>query len=272
MIAQHGLKSTLIDQGYFLPCICIPTNSITVELPGAHVSPVTHAALVAIDWLNEDTARLIFEGDFPDEARPGQFFNIVRTSDGLIRSYSSAQVGMGSLEIHVRRLPDGKMSSWLCNEISPGMVCRIAGPYGTCYYAGGDVEQPILMVGTGTGLAPLWGIANEALAKGHRGRIRLYHGSYRSTGLYFVSELKRLAAQYSNFEYLPCVDYADEGQNNDIRIQRSNLAAADDISDLTGYRVFLCGHPEMVKSARRRSYLAGASLNEIFADPFVISP
>ncbi len=271
--AQQGLRSTLVDQGYFLSCVCIPADTIAVEMPGTQANPVTHVSLVAKDWLNEDTARLMFEGDFPDEAKSGQFFNIERPSDGLIRSYSSAQIGMGSLEIHVRRLPGGKMSSWLCDEISPGVPCRITGPYGACYYAGCDADQPILMIGTGTGLAPLLGIANDALAKGHRGTIRLYHGSYRTSGLYLVSELKLLAKQYSNFEYLPCVDFGEHGTDKgEFRIKRADLAAAEDLADLTGYRVFLCGHPEMVKSAKRRSYLAGASLKDIFADPFVISP
>ena len=41
--------------------------------------------------------------------------------------------------------------------------------------------------------------------------------------------------------------------------------------DLTGWRVFLCGHPGMVKTSKKLSYLAGASMADIYSDPFEIS-
>jgi NAD(P)H-flavin reductase len=44
--------------------------------------------------------------------------------------------------------------------------------------------------------------------------------------------------------------------------------ALNENPDLSGWRVFLCGHPEMVKSAQQKTFFAGASMRDIFADPF----
>jgi len=46
-----------------------------------------------------------------------------------------------------------------------------------------------------------------------------------------------------------------------------DVALADN-PDLSGWRVFLCGNPDMVNAARQQTFFAGASMREIYADPF----
>jgi NAD(P)H-flavin reductase len=48
-------------------------------------------------------------------------------------------------------------------------------------------------------------------------------------------------------------------------------AALADFAQLSGWRVFLCGREDMVKAMQKKSFLAGASMQDIFADPFVDS-
>jgi len=45
--------------------------------------------------------------------------------------------------------------------------------------------------------------------------------------------------------------------------------ALGDHPDLTGWRVYLCGNPQMVNAAQVGTFLAGAASSEIFADPFL---
>jgi len=40
------------------------------------------------------------------------------------------------------------------------------------------------------------------------------------------------------------------------------------LPNLKGWRVFLCGVPEMVKGMQRSTFMAGASMHDIYADPF----
>ena len=43
-----------------------------------------------------------------------------------------------------------------------------------------------------------------------------------------------------------------------------------DIGKFDGWRVFLCGNPQLVTSLRKKSFLAGASMKEIHSDAFVM--
>jgi NAD(P)H-flavin reductase len=56
-----------------------------------------------------------------------------------------------------------------------------------------------------------------------------------------------------------------------MREGRAEAQALCDHPQLKGWRVYLCGHPGMVQTAKRKAYLAGASLTDIYADPFVLS-
>jgi NAD(P)H-flavin reductase len=161
------------------------------------------------------------------------------------------------------------MSAWIHESLGVGDTIDVSGPYGNCFYLPDSPTQGLLLIGTGAGLAPLWGIVSDALAQGHTGPIRLYHGSWKPEGLYLVDALQRLAAAHPNFTYVPCVD-ADALP--DYRVGRADQVAHTDLPELKGWRVYLCGHPDMVKSARKRAFLAGASMQEIYADPFVLSP
>jgi len=49
---------------------------------------------------------------------------------------------------------------------------------------------------------------------------------------------------------------------------RAESVAFSDLAELPGWRVFLCGYPPMVHSAKRHAYLAGAALDDILTDPF----
>ena len=273
--SQESLRLPQREQGLFLACVCKVGSGEVLEaaLPGAAIRPASRALLVAREALNSDIYRLVWEAEMPAPCRPGQFVNLTRDTDGLTRSYSVASVCFNTLELHVRHLTGGAMSGWLTRELPLGGTCTLQGPNGSCCYTPGNPEQPLIMVGTGSGLAPLYGIARSALDAEHRGPITLYHGSYRSEGLYLTEELQRLSAAHNNFRYVPCADVA-QGDTGIQGLQqgRVDLIAAAENPKPAGSKVYLCGHPDMVKSARKKLFLAGVNMADIFADPFVLSP
>jgi len=268
--AQNGLKPTLRAQGYFLACVCRPQEGMEVVLAGEDVAQRTPAVVVGKERLNADILRLTLRCARPFEYQAGQFAHLYR-NDGLSRSYSLAGLPRpdGLVEFHVRRLPGGAMSAWIHETLEVGDTIDVAGSYGNCFYMPDAPTQGMLLIGTGSGLAPLWGIVSDALKQGHTGPIRLYHGSWKPEGLYLGDALRHLAAEHPNFTYVPCVD---KDATEDHREGRADLLAHADLPDLKGWRVYLCGHPDMVKSARKRAFLAGASIQEIYADPFVLTP
>lgn len=163
------------------------------------------------------------------------------------------------------------MSTWLCREISDGQPVQLRGPYGECKYREGKRDQSLLLIATGSGLAPVYGIAKDALAAGHIGPIHLYHGSSDTHGLYLGQELGELASEYENFHYHPCCDVVPKSASPKLREGRANDSAFADHQSLSGWQVVLCGHPEMVRLSKKFAYLGGASLGDIYADPFEVA-
>ena len=271
--AQKGLKDSLKARNYFLACVCRPAGDLTLQPPGEHAAPLARGVVRRIEKLSHDVARVLLAYKSPFNYFPGQFVNLVR-SDGLTRSYSLANLGASGatdedlLELHVRKVVDGRMSTWLHDEAKPGASIDICGPHGDCFYVAGRPEQPILLGGTGTGLAPLYAIARDALQQGHSGPIWLYHGARESAGLYLINELLELAARHANFRYVRCLVVGTESQ--DVRIGSIDKIVLADIPKFVGWRIFLCGNPDLVNSLRKSVFLAGAPMKEIYSDAFLM--
>src|SRR5512139_2311450 len=266
--SQKGLKPALVEKNYFLPCVCRPQQDLEFAPPAGDDLYAT-AQVVSREPLSRDVVRLLLEPSRELQYRSGQFVNL-RRADGLCRSYSLASVPGEDyyLELHVKRLKNGAMSNWLLDELHVGSEIELQGPNGDSFYDPQSPEQNLLLVATGSGLAPLFGIARMALAAGHSGQIHLYHGSSTCEGLYLVDELRALAGRHTNFHYTPCV--SREAADGDIRPGRADIVAFAQHPDLAGWRVHLAGNPAMVEVARARAAKAGASAGEIFTDAFVL--
>lgn len=126
----------------------------------------------------------------------------------------------------------------------------------------------MLLVGTGTGLAPLVGVVRTALASGHGGQVHLYHGSSKRDGLYLVDELRELADRAPNFHYVPCV--SRESVPKGFQQCRAHALAFAVHDSLAGWQVHLAGNPDMVDAATALAEKAGAKPEDICADAFVL--
>lgn len=265
--AQKGLKDTQKQQGYFLACRCEPETAITVQR-GA-VSKTVSAVLVSKRLLTPSVLQLRFNTEL--DYLPGQYVNLLR-HDGLCRSYSIASVpGVDDyVELQLRIFPDGQFSQWALNDFMVGESIEMQGPIGDCFYTESDLSQPMLMAGTGTGLAPLYGIVRDALKRGHSGSIQLFAGAKNAEGLYLVDELKALAETYPNLTYTP-VTLEQGDLPVGCEVGDLNAVVKGKVADTKGYRAYFCGSEERVKKLRKQTFLAGANMQDIFCDLFTPS-
>ncbi|MCK4841474.1 MAG: 2Fe-2S iron-sulfur cluster binding domain-containing protein [Methylococcales bacterium] len=267
--SQSGLKDTLINQGYFLSCLCVPEQDMTIKLP-EQSDFFSEGKVVVNEMLNRNTILLVVECQDILEYKAGQFVNLQR-EDGLTRSYSISNIPQQSktLEFHIRRLPGGQFSEWVHDEIKVGDQLLVSEPQGHCFYLPDRKEQGILLVGTGSGLAPLAGIISDALSHGHTGTIHLFHGSSELEDLYRIDEMRQLSRDVVNFNYTPCISRGEAPEG--FSSGRAHKVALDALPDLTGWRVFLCGHPEMIAEMKTQAFLKGASVADIYTDAFHVS-
>lgn len=277
--AQVGLKPTQQVQGCFLSCLCKPNQDLTlVDCDGLGVK--TTAYIVESKRLTASVYALWLrvEGDFTYKA--GQYINLIRPSDQLTRSYSIASVQTVSpdkIELHIKVFENGEMSNWLAFPHEGVREVSIMGPMGSCFYLPEFKDKNMLLLGYGTGLAPLYGILQEALIQGHIGDIHLYHWGASPEDLYYQNEILALTKAHTNIVYKAGLDLPQESEKGSLEQQKAlesillGEACAlikQDLSTLKEWKFFLCGSEAKVNKARRVFYLAGADLSDIYADAF----
>jgi CDP-4-dehydro-6-deoxyglucose reductase len=263
--AQSGFKESWKAQGYFLPCVCVPETNMAVTRVGTDVQ--VGASITSLELLSSDVMRARLRCDSAIAFRSGQYVTVLREGP-LARSYSIASLPEESdIELHIRKIAGGRMSGWFHQEAAVGDRVSVLGPSGECFYVPGREEQPMLLVGTGTGLAPLYGILRDALRQGHRGPIHLFHGALHKGGLYLVEELRRLAARYAHVEYTPAV--LNGSESDEMAVGAIDHIVLSRFSKLAGWRAYVCGDPAIVQTLRKKLFLSGMSIREIYADAFL---
>jgi CDP-4-dehydro-6-deoxyglucose reductase, E3 len=264
--AQLGLKESLRARGFVLACQAVPTADCEVAVGGARALEQP-ARVESVHRLSEDVLRVRLSVVGELSYRAGQFLTLVR-SDGVARAYSLASRPSDGpwLELHVRLLQGGNMSSWLASEAALGAEVTVRGPAGDCFYTEGNAGQSLVLAGVGSGLAPLWGILRDALGAGHSGPITLWHGARAPNGLYLREELRQLEAEHDNFSYRPCALAGDPAEVSVGPLEAQLLAATPSFAEP---RFFLCGDAPLVQGLKRALFLRGAALRNIYADAFV---
>lgn len=264
--SQKSLRPSLQSSRYFLPCICVPEEDLDLA-PPREADLYSWAVVKEKDLLAKDVCRLRLEPSTPLYYHAGQFINI-KHPNGLTRSYSLASVPMehSYLELHVKLVPGGEVSNWIFEALAVGHDLEFHGPHGKCYYVHGSTNQHLLLIGNGTGAAPLLGIARDALFAHHKGRILFFHGSHRAEGLYLHSQLQELARHHSHFSYFPCVSGSMVPQGY-FRGRAHEVAFAQ-CHELNNWHVFAAGHPQMVSHVETMALQAGANQSNIHSDPY----
>jgi ferredoxin-NADP reductase/ferredoxin len=269
--AQIGLKVSQKQLGCFLACVCKPESDITVER--CEALRTYPSRITAVETITADVLRVTLERPAEFDGQAGQFIQLARPGDKLMRPYSIASLrGQSLIELHVALLPGGQMSQWL--RQAQGEAIEFRGPVGDCIYVTGEPERPLLLAGTGTGLSPLLGVVREALAAGHRGEILLIHGARNRDALYAWAELAAMAASAPQLTVMGSVlealdSTSSAGTRSAIEQAPIDELAARAAAKLGTARVYLAGNPERVQRMRKQLYLQGVPLARIHADPFI---
>lgn len=265
-LAQKGLAPELVKEGYFLACQCVPIGDMQISAPtGLFKTVLVHSK----EMLSSQVCKILLEPPTDFAYQAGQFIN-VRNPDGITRSYSLASMpGVDYfLELHVKRHDGGIMSNWLIDELQPGDGIDIQNAEGSCHYQPHAKNQPMLLIGTGTGLAPLLGIVRDALHQQHQNEIHLYHGGRDQDRFYLHDHLRQLEKLHSNFHYYECVSGSNPSENS--LPGRAHEVAFSRHQNVQHWQIYLAGLAEMVDSGTLLAAQHGAAPQDIHSDAFTL--
>jgi len=194
----------------------------------------------------------------------GQYIDFL-LKDGKRRSYSLATKpdpgGVTALEIHVRHTPGGAFTDHVFSKLKVRDLLRFEGPLGS-FYLREDSDQPIVMLASGTGFAPIKAICEYALEKKISRPMTLYWGVRLKCDLYMLD----VARSWKHLKFIPVLsDEPWEGRMGFV-----HRAVMEDFPDMSGVQVYACGAPIVIESARR-DFSAQCKLppDEFYADSFL---
>ena len=195
---------------------------------------------------------------------PGQYYRF--QFKGFPARYFSPTAPMdrpfdgSALRLHVRRIPGGRVTPALGREIRPGHTVTFTGPFGHAYFRP-DLSNRLILVGSGTGFAPIWSIAEAAVAENPHREIVVIAAAKTVASLYMAAAFRRLR-NYPNVTLIPTVSEKPAGVAKMVRKGRpTEFLPQMTPSDI----VYACGAPAMVDALKDLVIEAGAAF---YADPF----
>ncbi len=267
--AQSGLSTAQKAQQQVLSCQCKPGADIKLAPVGAMGGRDT---VVVLDktWLGDAVIGLRLARPEGFTYRAGQYLTVWRKQEGRCYSIASVAEQDDDLALHVRVYPNGAVSQWLAHNIEAGQRIDISGPAGGCFYQA-QPEQAMLLLAVGTGLAPILGVLRDAQQRAHRGEIHVLVAARSAHEFYALDALRSCVAGHANVNItLVCA-----APNSEVAVGLPFVH--DDIYEyvqqhykaLQGWQIYVCGRDSFVRKLKRQCFMAGAAMNEIFADSFV---
>ena len=276
-----GLSDAEVAEGFVLLCqararsdlsietfeVTTPEQAVTKRLPAR----IERAALLSHDVMGL-YLRLPAAEPFSFEA--GQYIDVMLPG-GRRRSFSIASPPHDSrlLELHVRRVVGGEFSDRLFAREMQSALLTIEGPLGQFVYrppVDTPGAAPMLLVGGGTGVAPLLSILRHVVENGIERDITIYWGVRSECDLYAHSALEELTARVGCVRYVPVLSEpspAWAGLRGWV-----HEAVLREIDGLDRYDVYAAGPPAMIEAVRLEFGSHGVAANRLFFDSFDYAP
>jgi len=195
-------------------------SELTLEVPGAP----------AFRWHAGQHLAIHLPGGVPTHGGP-LWYSIASAWDGTDPPRVRLAIGQGT-------------GGELLAPVREGDELGISGPYGTFAL---PPTPAVLLVGVGTGVAPLRAFAEEALAGSADAKVTLLAGARTQDDLLWYDEFAALAARNERFRYVPVLSRSETEWAGLAGYVQHHLA--DEVSRLpSGFVVRACGSEAMVEA------------------------
>jgi propane monooxygenase reductase component len=284
--AEHGDFSTFAlseseqQENKVLLCRLFANSDLEIELLNydedvlAQWIPAKKIAgtVTAIEALTHDIRKLDVALVEPMDFHAGQYADITLAA-GVTRSYSMANPPSEkhTLSFIIKIYPDGAFSEQLADRVKVGDPMMLEGPFGTSF-RNKKHQGPTVLVGGGSGMAPLWSILNDLAENKVREPVRLYYGARAKKDLFYLEEIAAIGAKLADFAFVPAL--SDTDPNDDEwsgakgfvhEIVARDYAASGRDPTLQAYA---CGPPPMVEAVLPVLQKIGIDADNIHLDKF----
>ena len=268
------------ETDHILLCRTLAYSDITVELLNYDEDLLSRSIAVkefpgtvtAIEPLTHDICRLTVELASPFRFWAGQYVDLTVPGHGVTRAYSMANppIGGTTLSFIIKQYGDGAFSALLGGALKPGDPISAKGPYGTCFRREGRTG-PLILVGGGSGMSPLWSILGDHVASGETRPVRFFYGARTRADLFLLDELAALADRLPDFRFIPALSHAapDDAWDGEAGFIHEVVARTLREEALDGEMdAYSCGPPPMIDAVLPVLQRSGVEPERIYFDKF----
>ena len=264
------------DEGWALLCqaralsdLVIRDQEVSDRDDAAIITPRDYAAKVAaVDRLSASLWRLRLDLSQPIGFYPGQFIELEAPGrPGHWRCYSiaSAPASPNRIELIVKHIAGGAFSGQL-DRLAGGVDLALRGPYGMSYLRACD--RPVLLVATGSGIAPLLSILRAAADDNVARPFLFYYGARHPDDLILLDDIHALAARMPRLSFKPTLSAPAAADQWPGAVGRVTQIIQREVLDASPFDAYVCGQPEMCESVATLLLAKGIPENRIFRDDF----
>jgi CDP-4-dehydro-6-deoxyglucose reductase, E3 len=168
-------------------------------------------------------------------------------------------------------VPGGFFTDYVFNKMKDKALLRFQGPLGT-FFLREESARPMILIGGGTGFAPLKGMLEHAFHIGLDRSLHLYWGARARVDLYLHELPRQWEKEQPNFRYTPVLSEPRPADDWTGRTGWVHEAVVADYPDLSGYEVYMSGPPAMIDAAKSIFAARGLPEDQLFYDSFDYAP
>lgn len=263
-------------EGYALMCQAEPIEDLVIcvrEIEAVRDIQVRMlpARVVEKTFLADNVVRLVL--CLPKSQRlqflAGQYVDVL-LSGSRRRAFSiaSSPSAEGEIELHIRHVEGGDFTGFVFEELKERDILRFEGPQGNFFVRNDEPARPLIMMGGGTGFAPLKSMIESLLEAGDDREINLYWGTRSAAELYLDELPSRWARENEHIHYRRAL--SDDQVESGIEAFKGMVheAVMAEHPDLSGYDVYMSGPPAMIEAAKISFAERGVREDRLFYDSF----
>ena len=204
--------------------------------------------------------------------KPGQFITLdlpvgtKRLDRWKSYSLANAPEASDTFELCIVRMPDGKGTEYLFEELKEGESLSFKGPEGS-FVLPNDLDREIVLICTGTGVAPFKSMIDHVfLKKIPYKNIHLIFGTRTMEDVLYREAFEKYAREDSRFEYSICLSREEASEDWPAHIHSGYVHQVyeNNYTQTEDTRLFmLCGWSQMIDDAVVRLQNMGYSNQQI---------
>jgi propane monooxygenase reductase component len=228
--------------------------------------------ITKISSLTSDIRLLEIKIERPLKFWAGQYVDLTLGDGGITRAFSMANApGEGTnLGFIIKKYPNGAFSSQLDGKLSAGDAVLAKGPYGTCFRRE-ERPGPMLLIGGGSGMSPLWSILADHIASAEQRPVRFFYGARTRADLFYLDELAAITARLKDFKFIPALSHAEaddrwDGETGFVHeVVQRHLRDEKLAGEIDAYA---CGPTPMIDAMLPILQMNGVEPDHIYFDKF----